>query len=146
MDDRLFLTRAREPAAAHEDSDKWLGNRGAGIGMREQIQGTGSAVTSGERRVESTSPASFIGGRVAEDEGIFFVGGGAAREGEPQRGEITKPRATSWVNGTQSDARALKGRNNPINPTRTACRRQLRNGGKTYFALSGLGGEDWGVI
>jgi len=29
------------------------------------------------------SPASFIGGRVAEDEGIFLVGGGAPREVTP---------------------------------------------------------------
>ena len=32
---------------------------------------------------------------------------------EPQRGEITKPRATPWVNGTRTDTQALKGRNNP---------------------------------
>ena len=31
---------------------------------------------------------------------------------EPQRGVITKPRPTAWVNGTQADTRALKGRNN----------------------------------
>jgi hypothetical protein len=30
----------------------------------------------------------------------------------PQRGETTKPRPTAWVSGTQTDARALKGRNN----------------------------------
>jgi hypothetical protein len=33
---------------------------------------------------------------------------------EPQGGEITKPRLKAWVNGTQNDARALKGRNNPF--------------------------------
>jgi hypothetical protein len=44
----IFMGRSREPAAGREDSDKWLENRGAGLGIREQIQGTGSAVTSGE--------------------------------------------------------------------------------------------------
>jgi hypothetical protein len=33
---------------------------------------------------------------------------------EPQGGEITKPRLKAWVNGTQTDTRALKGRNNPF--------------------------------
>src|ERR1019366_6960520 len=33
---------------------------------------------------------------------------------EPQRGDLTKPRPTAWVNGTQTDTRALKGRNNPF--------------------------------
>ena len=34
--------------------------------------------------------------------------------GEPQRGDLTKPRLKAWVNGTQTDTRALKGRNNPF--------------------------------
>jgi hypothetical protein len=44
---------------------------------------------------------------------------------EPQRGDLTKPRPTAWVRGTQTDSRALKGRNN-FNPTRTARRRRVR--------------------
>ena len=81
---------------------------------------------------------------------------------EPQRGDLTKPRATPWVNGTQTDARALKGRNNPLNPTRTARHRQFRARargggfvvarctkaiaawGKTYPALSGLAAKSGG--
>jgi hypothetical protein len=34
--------------------------------------------------------------------------------GEPQGGDLTKPRPTAWVSGTQTDTRALKGRNNPL--------------------------------
>jgi hypothetical protein len=33
---------------------------------------------------------------------------------EPHRGDLTKPRPTAWVNGTQTHTRALKGRNNPF--------------------------------
>jgi hypothetical protein len=32
---RLFLARSREPAAGRDDSDKWLENRGAGLGIRD---------------------------------------------------------------------------------------------------------------
>ena len=67
----------------------------AGLGIRDTgaNQGTASAVTirQGESRFPSLapsqcprhSPTSFIGGRVEEDEGIFLVGGGAAREVAP---------------------------------------------------------------
>jgi len=76
---------------------------------------------------------------------------------EPQRGEITKPRATPWVNGTQTDTRALKGRNNPLqSQTYRQCHARAGGGGSvdvrcrlccegecsvgnTYPALSGLG-------
>ena len=34
--------------------------------------------------------------------------------GEPQRGDLTKPRPTAWVSKTTINARALKGRNSPL--------------------------------
>ena len=134
--------------------------RDSGYGIREQIQGTGSAVRSDEWRVDRVSPAprfpslapsqcprhsptSFIGGSGEEDEGIFFGG-------EPQRGDLTKPRATPWVNGTRTDTRALKGRNNPFNPTRADRRGQFRACPAIavwrYLALSGLAAKFGGNL
>jgi hypothetical protein len=49
------------------------------------------------------------GGGLRDDWRVFGV-----RAGEPQRGDLTKPRLKAWVNETQTDARALKGRNNPF--------------------------------
>jgi len=50
---RLFLTRSREPAAGHEDSDKWLENRGAGLGIRNTGANPGHGKCSDEWRVGS---------------------------------------------------------------------------------------------
>ena len=58
--------------------------------------------------------------------------------GEPQGGEITKPRLKAWVNGTQTDTRALKGRNNPLQSHTYRSSLAIPERGKTYFALSGL--------
>ena len=57
----------------------------------ENVPGTIIAPTSPAPRFPSLapsqcprhSPVSFIGGSVEKDEGIFFVGGGAAREVTP---------------------------------------------------------------
>ena len=63
---------------------------------------------------------------------------------EPQRGEITQPRLTAWVNGTQTDTRALKGRNNQSPTYRSS--RAIPEWGNTYFALSGLATEFGGNL
>ena len=55
------------------------------------------------------SRAHREGGGLSDDRGVFGV-----RAGEPQRGDLTKPRLKAWVNEAQTDARALKGRNDPF--------------------------------
>ena len=111
---QLFLARSREPAAGNEDIYKW--------------------------RVDSTSPvphSPFPATRAYPYAARQPTECATALQkpvrlglevwaGEPQRGDLTKPRPTAWVNGTQTDTRALKGRNNPFNPTRTARRRRFR--------------------
>jgi hypothetical protein len=94
---RLFLARSCEPAAGRKDNDKWLENRGTGLGIRDTGANPGHGKCSDEWRLTSRepeprvpslapsqcpphSPASFIGGRVEEDEGKISVGGGAARK------------------------------------------------------------------
>ena len=66
--------------------------------------------------------------------------------GEPHRGDLTKPRATPWVNGTQTDTRALKGRDNPFQPLAYGSSKAIPEWGKTYFALSGLAAKSGGNL
>ena len=66
------------------------------------------------------------------------MGGGPTRRQvfEPQRGDLTKPRLKAWVNMTQTDTRALKGRNNPFQSHTYRSSQAIPEWGKTYFALS----------
>ena len=73
---RLLLTRSRKPAAGHEaDSDKWRV-----ASQQREPRVTARYPSLAPSQCPRHSPASFIGGSGEEDEGIFFVGGGATRE------------------------------------------------------------------
>ena len=71
-----------------------------------------------ERQVEDLHHRDGLAHRavlsLALDRRTGDVWAGSAAVLEPQRGDLTKPRPTAWVNGAPSDTRALKGRNNPL--------------------------------
>jgi len=88
--------RSCETAAGREeDSDKW----------RVQSDESDSPIPESRFPYLAPSPCprhsliSFIGGRVEEDEGIFFVGRGAAREVTPQphdKQNVGPPARDGW--------------------------------------------------
>jgi len=72
------------------------------------------------------------------------TGSAGERVGEPQRGDLTKPRLKAWVNGTQTDTRALKGAEQSSSIPHVPFIVGDSGMGEDLFRPSRAGGKIWG--